>query len=428
MIDFSIGVLFIIFAYFFSKSYKVWFNPGSIFLYMWGGVFILYSFRLFSINSITSSTRMVFFVGILSFVLGYLPLFLSSNKGHNFPSVEDPKNELKIASNKRQFFLLLTIFSIVLYFIQFLQLLPYWLSGGVPLVKQANAEKFIVGSGIVDTLVTFIANPIQILTLFSFSIDFFFSRGRYFYIQTFLTLLLAVLKYLVSGSKFSLIMLILPFLLVYLIYSSVNKSLDKRFSLSRYKSLILILTFFIVYLLQDKEGDWVRSLYFYLVGNVPFGDFAITHIENQDIYFYGFVTFNGLFRLFTILFKFIGVNFDFFNIVNEAYDSMLLFEKAVYISPTEQYNAFTSIFTYFYKDGGIYAVIVFSGFLGWLSKQVYRKLNYQLSYFNVLLYLVLCYVLFFSLVRIQTYNITVVLALFYAFLLFQGKELDREAI
>ena len=223
-------------------------------------------------------------------------------------------------------------------------------------------------------------------------------------------------------------MLILPFLLVYLIYSSVNKSLDKRFSLSRYKSLILILTFFIVYLLQDKEGDWVRSLYFYLVGNVPFGDFAITHIENQDIYFYGFVTFNGLFRLFTILFKFIGVNFDFFNIVNEAYDSMLLFEKAVYISPTEQYNAFTSIFTYFYKDGGIYAVIVFSGFLGWLSKQVYRKLNYQLSYFNVLLYLVLCYVLFFSLVRIQTYNITVVLALFYAFLLFQGKELDREAI
>ena len=105
--------------------------------------------------------------------------------------------------------------------------------------------------------------------------------------------------------------------------------------------------------------------------------------------------------------------------MNEAYNMIETYEKAIYISPTIKYNAFISIFTYFYKDGGLFFVILASFFFGRVSNNAFLHLINEKSIYSLLIYLFICYLILFSIVRSQLFLSPTVMTYIYIFLFFR---------
>ena len=422
---FGIGVFLFIIAYILKSYYKSWLNPGSMFSFLWGTIFILYSFKLFEIYSASINTLVIFTIGIISFLCGCIPVSFTLGKRNLHIDYVPECWSFSFDVKTRIFFMLLSIFAMSILFIRAISILPYWV-GGVSLVKQANAEGFITYSTWINILYTFFASPFVTLSVFVVAVDFFFERGAYSRIQLFVTVCMLIFGYIGSGSKFSLFVPMMTFAIVYHFYIKERRQdITQRIHLSLGKKILIGIAIigigsFLIFMLNKKYGGWVESLYMYLTGCVPCGDNALMSMLDDGHYF-GMVSLNGIFRVISQIFAFIGIKLPYSSYMNEAYDAMLVYEKAIYISPTVRYNAFISVFSYFYKDGGIIGVAIGSLVFGRISHLSYRRLIAEKSAYSLLLYLYICYLILFSIVRMQLYLAPVVMVWIYLQIFFKRR-------
>ncbi|MDB2103243.1 O-antigen ligase [Clostridium paraputrificum] len=425
-----LGMFFLGISYVFKKQNNSLLNPGSLFAILWGTVFCLYSFKLFEINSVSDKTIVVFSAGVISFCIGYYPIKFTLGPKRLYKSYELTYCGFKVPYPFRFLLLILSFITIAILAIRVVNTLPYW-AGGVSFVKQANAEGYITYSSWVSILYTFLARPFETVAVFVAAMDFFFSRDRLARIQIFVTIIMIILGYLCSGSKFSLFVPVLSFVLVYYVYKSKKKTNRERvWEISGWKKGLigvigLIIIVFIIYMLNSKYGNWFRSLYFYLVGCLPCGDNAILDMQKSNVSYYGMVSLNGFARVIAQAFSFIGVQVPYSSYMNEAYNSILSYEHAIYIAPGVPYNAFISVFAYFYKDGGLFAVVLFSFIFGKLVSRMYERILREESAYSLILYLYSCYLVLFSIVRSQMYLVTSVMTLIYIILFFSRRKLVK---
>ncbi|WP_370835669.1 O-antigen polymerase [Clostridium tertium] len=423
-----LGMFFLGISYVFKKQNKSWLNPGSLFAILWGTVFCLYSFKLFEINSVSDKTIVIFSAGVISFCIGYYPIKFTLGQKRLYKSYGLTYCGFKVPYRFRFLLLILSFITIAILAIRVVNTLPYW-AGGVSFVKQANAEGYITYSSWVSILYTFLARPFETVAVFVAAMDFFFSRDSLARIQTFVTIIMIILGYLCSGSKFSLFVPVFSFILVYCVYKSKKKTDGERvrgipwWKKGLIVSVGLITIIFIIYMLNSKyDGNWLKSLYFYLVGCLPCGDNAILDMQKSNISYYGMVSLNGFARVVAHAFSFIGVQVPYSSYMNEAYNSILSYEHAIYIAPDVPYNAFISLFAYFYKDGGLFAVILFSFIFGKLVSRMYERMMIEESAYSLLLYLYSCYLILYSIVRSQMYLVTSVMTLIYIILFFSRRK------
>lgn len=428
---FGLGLVILIIGWIYKAYYRTWLNPGSLFSLLWGGIFFLYACKLFQIYDVSINTIVIFCTGIISFLIGCFPIKLTIRLTNKAVVGNRQNQKFELGSTERKLFLLLSAIATFVLLIRALKVLPFWV-GGARAVKQANAEGYVSYSSWLSILYTFLANPIQTLSVFVIAVDYFFGKDAYKKPQILLTLCMLVFGYIGSGSKFSLFVPIYSFSIVYLIYRNKkhrnektcyypNKiSPIKRFLIA---VLLLVLLVFIIYMMSQKKesNGFVGSLYTYLVGCLPCGDHAIIDMKNSGERYHGFVSLNGAFRVISYLFRLVGINLPYNFKMEEAYNSMILYEKAINITPTIKYNAFISIFAYFYKDGGIFAVIIGSLIFGRASHYIYRKYRDDQDEYSFLLYLFDCYLILFSVVRMQLFLSPANMVLFYMVLIFGKK-------
>ncbi|RHE34976.1 oligosaccharide repeat unit polymerase [Eubacterium sp. AM28-29] len=429
MILFIFGIVLLIISFIFKNIYSTLINPASIFSLMWGIIFTLYSLKLFNIYSVENYVLFIYSIGALSFIIGCIPVRFKIGERTFINKNRDSLNNFNSNQKQRFFLLLFSFITMVILLIKAYKILPYW-SGGVSSVKLANAEGYILYPAWFDILYTFFARPFEMVCVFVVAVDFFFGQSEYTKLQFMVTSLIVLFGYIATGSKFSLIIPVLSFVLVYEIYQKESNSTSnkKTFSNNLRKlsfnkkiiilSLSLMIILFIIYMLNQKYSGWKESIYMYLVGCIPCGGNALKNSVNNNMYF-SMVSFNGVYRVISTFFTVFGIKLPYASFMNEAYNMIETYEKAIYISPTTKYNAFISIFTYFYKDGGLFFVILASFFFGRVSNNAFLHLINEKSIYSLLIYLFICYLILFSIVRSQLFLAPTVMTYIYIFLFFR---------
>lgn len=422
---FFVGLSALLCAALYKQYYRSWINPGSMFLALWGLILCLYSLRLFSIYDVDNLTIWVFCLGIISFAIGCIPVSFRFGSIPLYKDYSVCEQAFAFRSKTRMFFLGASIVAVVVLAIRAVNTLPFW-SGGAFAVKQANAEGYITYSSWISILYTFFASPIETLSVFVIAVDFFFNRSSFSKLQATLTALMIFFGYIASASKFALFVPVLAFGVTFYVYLIFIRHEDAMLlKLTGWKKILIItISFmilgFLIYMLNQKYGGWAESLYMYLVGCIPCGGHAISSMHDGE-YYYGMVSLNGVFRVLSQIFSFVGIKLPFSDFLNEAYSAMLTYERAINISPTVSYNAFISAFSYFYKDGGLLGVVLGSLIFGRICSCVYCRLIRERSAYSILLYLFISYLILFSIVRMQLFLAPTVMVLVYMVLFFRRK-------
>ena len=410
-----IGLVSVFLAMLFKAKYRYFFNPATIFLFLWGGIFVLYSLRLYGLYDISESTVGIYLIGIIGFSMGNISIIRRKEV-----YLKDITNSRFDFSNSiRKTLIVFSIISIIVFLIYAVQMVPYWMVGGVSAVKQANAEGYIKVGNWIGILYTYFASPIQFIASMLVVVDILFNK-RISLIFIALSTIMLILKWLCTGSKFA---LIVPVIAV-VISMSFKKALIKSETTRRIKQLspvkkfllatvITIIIGFLISRLSSQTRSWFEQLYYYITGCIPCSENAFTVLSESNKFYYGVTSFNGFLRIIDSFMGFFGLHTPWNGIMNESYRSMLAFEKPIMIANGVRYNAFISCFCYFYSDGGILGVAILSFLFGKLSKISYEKLVINQDLYSFINYIVCCYMMITSMVRFQLHVITIPLAYLY---------------
>ena len=420
-----IGLSALFTAVLFKFKYKYIFNPATLFMLLWGFILTLYSARLYGLYTISDKTLTVYAIGLFCFTLGNFSFFKKRKVRLEYSLAP----HYHLTSNKKNILIIFAIISIVIFGIYAMQMIRYWNIGGVHTVKAAGVEGFIQVDNYIEILYTYLATPIQFLSVLVIIINILFDKENISKILILLSIIMFVLKYICTASKFAVVLPVVIILISVLYKSALRKTkfkhLIRKLSLLQ-KIIIIVITIiiilFIVNLLSSSR-NWMESLYYYLVGCVPCSDHAIKTLESNNIQFYGAVSFNGVLRMFNSFIRLIGTETPWSVMMDEAYQSILTFEKAINITPTVKYNAFISCFSYFFSDGGFFGVAILSFFFGRYAKITYERFIRKQDLYHFIQYILCCYVILTSMVRFQFFVITLPLVYLYTKLIFGLKNI-----
>ena len=174
---------------------------------------------------------------------------------------------------------------------------------------------------------------------------------------------------------------------------------------------------------SETEGsdNALRSLYVYFCGCIPNLQLCLNRLP-EDNYTYGFVLISSFVRpIFT------GINFIFHTGVPDIFatiDENLFFANTSNdIGGGREYNAFVTMFFFFYRDMGYIGVVLDSCILGAVFSYLYRRCTY--NYRSLVIFLLAMQGLSIAFIRLQTLSVAYALAFIYAVFLIRRKKKPR---
>lgn len=383
----------------------------TIFCGLWFLICFLYSFRFYDIYDVKSETLLMYTLGILFYFIGYV-----TYKGGSKIRccLQDSKYKWRVRILK-----LLSLLSIFVLVQKAILAIPIWLSGGVGDLKSDIIENNVLGLNFISEIIyTFVARPL-IIVFVIYSVMLLLQRQKEKSIF-FLTFLMILLGYICTGSKF-MIVEVITMSLTYIFIFSYNSF----FSIVRRNGklfVIILIIFGALYFLLSAKGEGLnQSLYSYLCGCIPCSDNALDSIKRQPP-FWGIATFNGFLRIISLPLSLIGLQ-ELKSILDLVFFYMLKFEETIMISPTIEYNAFISLFSYFYADGGLWGVVLISFLFGNISNRICSNAIYSPTYMNVSLLLFTSLLIYTSMVRANTFMVYYALPYLYIYYLIPRKPL-----
>jgi len=388
-------------AFLCKRKYYLWINPGSVFFITWGIIFLLYSFKLFGIYEVGINTLFMYLVGLLAFSIA----FLQYDKYNYQHGVEVRRRGQLLFYDKSSAFLLLNFaLAAIIMGGEAIKRIPYWIAGGASAVKHATVAGSSEEGDMIDILYSLYAAPIQIISVILLAVFVYFPRKRLNYVFVGFGILLMLLRYICTGSKAMISFAIIMIIIVYSYHRNVSGQKTKAI----YKFLAVSVAFTILlYLLSSfgEEGSAAEGLYFYISGCIPFSEKALLSIDSEGQFMHGMVSANGIVRAFGYAMKILQLPISFTGQIDDAYDSMMEFEEADYVSGKFVYNAYVSLFIYFYKDAGILGVALISYLWGRFCVFCYKSFLRYGDMMTFLLFLFNTFSLVFSMVRFQPFLI-----------------------
>ena len=205
---------------------------------------------------------------------------------------------------------------------------------------------------------------------------------------------------------------------MYLVF--YKKSISKKTK----KAAVAVIAFVLAVLLlitavraEGSTGKKVNTFYAYLSIPTYLFDYYVKRVGEARLhgsaFFYGLLTF---FNYFTSKIGFeIPMYTEAYEIIQKTQDGW------VDVFPGEYYNAYVSMFYYFYIDFGIVGIILGSAFFGYICYMVYhgafkKKNIVALIYYMLIIQCIIC-----SLVRWQFATITMVIAFLVEYTMTQKK-------
>ena len=395
---------FLLFLFSSQKEYRK--SLLCVFSFLWFLIISLYEMRLLQLYDIKKITYLVFWVGIVFFPIGYI----SSKKSGSVSYVYN--SEKKQNQSVRTVLVFLSVLAVVSFFLKAVKAIPFWMSGGVGELKNAIIMDHALSiNAFWDITFTYIGRPLQVV-LNCYVIILIFQKKKEFLIYI-LFLLINILYFVASASKYSIFELV-TFYFAYLFFFSADSLVS---SLKKHKKetfLSLSILTFVLYVMSTTT-EIINGFYLYLCGCIPCADNAISMMQG-DTPFYGGVSLNGFLTMINAPRSYLGVFPEIKIYANECWDYMARFENTTMIGNDIDFNAFISMFSYFYADGGLYGVAIFSFLFGFWFQKINKKAFENPTYRSVALLLFGTYLISTMMTRSPLYLVPNVMATLYLYI------------
>lgn len=420
-----IAILIVVLLFLFmSKNIA---HPIVLFLGIWLGCLFCASLRLYNMKEFSDSGVMIIITGLITFCVG---CFISMSR-HNFKirppqsiPVALPETTFNISWQAVYILLFASLAGILILDLLALKALMrgvsysyirnmYYGYGSAPkLIKNTFLSTYI---NWISVPALYALIPVAMINLFETKNIFRHKKRLLFSVLVFLSAFMYIFG---SAGRFMLIFLVVQMATVFQVY---HKKLPKKF---KKQIFILISVVVVIFLMisvvraSGASGKKVNTFYAYLSIPVYLLDYWIDKVESAPrlyggAFLYGILTF---FNYFTSKAGFVIPLYE------KSYDMIQVTQNGwVEIFPHEWYNAYVSMFYYFYIDFGIAGVIAGSVFFGYLCHEIYhiafiRKNRNALIFYLIMIQCIVC-----SIVRWQLGTITLVITLLFEWFIVSNK-------
>lgn len=395
-------------------------HPGFLMSAMWVIILALYEAKLLPFNDISNLTYATIVIGVIGFCIGS---GIGNNVELSMGEFSSRKSDNCNYSINVNFIIALEIISLVVMFPDVINNIRLLLSGFTFETIRTNSSS---GGSVLNNIYfalirNYIVKPFLVI-VYPITVYCLFSlKNRTRYIILGLAICMCTFHVFYLGGRSPLIYLAMHFVLAMIL-------LKKDFNISnKAKVAIVILIVLVVYIFEQVSvsrgvSDMSSSVIAYISGCVPLLDVKISEIDAGGIYSYGSGLLLGVLRLVFTLLENIGFPYPAFMSVVE---NLANCENSVVIGQNMRMNAFVSVFYYFYIDGGLLAVLIESIVYGWFSGSSFRKMNSSKDPRQLIIYMVVCQSIVFSMVRYQFVLLEFVIALILVRFLFREEDSDE---
>lgn len=382
---------------FFAIREKSILNPIVIFCGIWTISLFLASLGLFDMIQITNRAKIIIGIGVISFVLGamFVYIFSLTNKENN----QQEKKEYVLESINYKLINIALIFGIIITIpvaAKVIVLLAKGTSLGMirsMYYSYGNAKPLILNDTMFTlfdwgtSVILFVATPLVIVGFMNKKIN-----------VTAIVLLIVYTGLYVTATagRSQLIIAGVELIFAYLI----NKENISKKVLKTIKGLIfgLAILILIISLARiNKESDSVNQGYAYFSLSMPYFSEMVKYCDQEDIRTNGIATFYGPYVFTQKVVKTVtGYKFKladyYYDVVNKPQNYWV----KVFKNSPDNYNAYCTMFYNFYLDFRTFGVFLFSLVYGMLMEIVYlsmkkKKIHSQVIYLITMTALLTCF-------------------------------------
>lgn len=414
-------------ALLFWKIHRSFCNPMTIFCLFWLIIVFLASLSLFDMMYISSRPYIIIGIGISGMILGYLISFCGKKKLVIFSKVK----ESEYYNDK--IIMIFSIICILFYGFQLLRVINYLRTGTsyyyIRRMYQGYEEISFFKTLLESYISSYIAVPSTFI-LSSYIIISLFKKNKNLKVFVF-AIIGEILYVAVSASRFMLLQLIIGAAYMFIFQ---KRKLSPRIK-KIIKRIIVGLIVVIVILTQLRENrvngstyDWGiwRGAYSYFSVSIPLLDYWVQYADNIDFTSYGLVFFRAPLNILNLLILHpLGIEF---NSLNNAIDMINIVETFIQVFPRHTYNAFASIFYYFYLDFKELGVFLGSMIWGWMCGRTYRNAIKLQSDRNLAFLLIVIQAMFKTMVRWEFSSPSFFMAFIITFFIFRKDKTDDESV
>lgn len=368
-------------------------------------------------NYVALYIYLIVFSGVISFNVGCF--CLSNGKKINY------QNE-KIIEPIFKIFIILCFIGLL---ISCYASIKFILSGGmiIDVYKQSTNAAYIENEfylpNFVKRFLIYIAYPLYFL-LIPLLISRYFQENKIKYL--FIASLFVLLKTISHFGRVDLLYFLLYFFILLInkygekieINNSKNtNSKSKKFKKIFLYSFLLLGLIGFIFVLFVRNTNIIKTPINYFGTPLLYMQLLMNNV-NKLGHTYGFLSFLGLWQAIMVPLKMFGLEMPEIFIFAQKYQYIIA-DGGYLPSAGIMYNAFSTIFYYFYVDYNWFGVIVIPFILGCLSKYIYNNFINGLSIKWAVNYLMISLVIVFSFIRCQFSRSEIVLAFVYTLFLFK---------
>lgn len=392
------------------KKRGAWYAPDVLFCYMWFAITFMSSLHLYGMYKSSCYVYFIVLVGSISYVLG-----VSYSYYIRVTHVKDVSPASQDFISKKIFWLLFVIL-FLLRLSPFIESLSLLLSG-VNLQTLRN-EFFEHSLSVKDVLINTLTSLFQPLLEIS-GVVYFVRDVKRNYLYVLSVLVLTLMSTIIDGGRFGLAFLIIELMVCYAIMCGRKDlsylPLEKyRGKIIRYVCFLASVIVIATFLRGTELNEMLVKYYRYFCGDIVFFDQKIKIIQDQHLFPLGTGLW-GFWLLFFPLLHVFGVPYPSWYL--EATDKVMNTQEFFQIGDNMFTNAFSTPFYYLYADLRLVGVILGMYLFGIFSGLSYRKCLINTKNKYIIIYILVCQMIFMTIFFYPFTNTGYVLIVLYLFVL-----------
>lgn len=385
--------------------FKKWYNPVSIFCFLWMGIFILYVLRLKPYYDISTKTEMIFLLQLLGFTFGGLIAY--SNRVRITPqkrAIEENGIKSEVRELRYGIYFLMCAYAIYVLWGDTAQIID-GLKMGMSFDDMEKAgmitDGYTVGIRVYEKI--FIMFPVTYSISAVTATELLLTDGKKekkHWALLILNIVVVVLYSLQHGARIMLFMFFITYASAYILSGKANKYIK----VIRKTVLVLcVVTAVLCVYLSVSRGidikELLMSIYHYFAGCVPHLHVVVESIEPTHEYTLGATALNGFLSPMLILLKGAGIMSATPHLSSMASKYIALPEIPSVVGNGVGMNAFVSSGYAFYVDGGHVGVLLGMFLYGYLVANLYMLAKNRNNSRNNALYLIMIASIWTSFIR-----------------------------
>ena len=415
---------------------RKWSNLLSVFAAFYAVMIFLANLHLYSMYLPSDQTILVLIVGIVSYSFGYVvfkPTYrLGNGHARSYHLTEDHEINDDYAFNKRLIIILtvlVTAFSLYRFGMTVLQL-----ASGKSFIQIRNMyfndDESSFGISRIDL---FLFLPLHQALIIIATILFYTKTDQFSQKESRILLVFllfdSVIGMFSNGGRENVFYFFLIFAFTNHIAAKdraiINRisemSLRRRRRIVRRIGVVVVIGLTVMTLLRSSTGEsslayLFRKYYFYFSGWVPHLSYRLSLVNSGD-YTHGYAFVLGLLRIPVGILRWLGMKKSEAYLAAESITGML--QERVNIGGGHTFNAYVSLFYYFYRDFGILSLIFESFLFGAFCSKTEKAFNKNPNLKTWFWYLFAFFLIISSMVRWEMVHVRTAMIVYYSVLFFK---------